>query len=55
MEREIFVRLSEDGLTFIYSVRRGVELIESSAVGIAGASAAEPRMDEYYGGSSAMD
>lgn len=55
MEREIYIRLSEDGLTFIYSIRRGVDLIESSAIGLVGSALIQSQPDEYYGGSSAMD
>jgi len=65
MNDEILIRLSEDGLGFIYSVRRGVDLIESAVVVPdlvhsavvcpTGLPRSEAALDEYYGGSEAMD
>ena len=65
MKDEILIRLSDDGLGFIYSVRCGVDLIESGVVApdliestvayLAGPRCSEAHLDEYYGGSEAMD
>jgi len=55
MNHEIFIRLSEDGLGFIYSVRRGADVFESAVVDSIGPSCPEEPLDEYCGGSMAMD
>ena len=62
---KILIRLSEDGFGFIYSVRRGAELIESAVVcpdliesvvvGPRGPQRSEAPLDKYYGGSEATD
>ncbi len=55
MNDDIQIRLSEDGLGFICSVRRGGALIESAVFGHAGPARPEELFDEYYGGSLATD
>ena len=55
MNDEILIRLSEDGFGFIYSVRRGVDLIESAVVDHTGPQRSEEPLDGYYGGSEVMD
>ena len=54
MNHQMFTRLSDDGSGFIYSVRRGAEVIESAIFDFSPLCPEEP-YDEYYGGSLAMD
>jgi len=55
MQNEILIRLSEDGFSFIYSVRRGTDLVESAVVGSIAPPHPEAPVDECYGGSEVMD
>lgn len=55
MNQQIFIRLTDDGSGFIYSVRRGAEVIDSAIFDFTDPSCPEERYDEYYGGSLTMD
>jgi hypothetical protein len=54
MEYEISIKLLHDEAGFIYSVRRGGELIDAAVVHPTGRPVFAP-LDEYYGGSMAVD
>ncbi len=61
---EISIRIPDSGMTFVYSVRRGGELIEMTAVPptraaqrclVSRACSAAVSDTQYYGGSEVMD
>jgi hypothetical protein len=63
-QEDISIRIPDTGMTFVYSVRRGGELIEMKAVPptcaaqrrlFSRVSAAAVCETEYYGGSEVMD
>ncbi len=53
MKDEILIKLSADVIGFIYSVRRGAEVMESGAVVIT--PCAGVPIEKYYGDSIATD
>ena len=55
MSYEISIRLSEDESGFVYTVRRGGEVIESAVVRPTGLPRFETPLEDYYGGTMAMD
>jgi len=55
MNYEISIRLSEDGSGFVYTVRRSGKLVESAFVRPNVPPLFEAPLDEYYGGTMAMD
>ena len=55
MNHEIFIRLLDDEIGFIYSVRHGAELIESAAVHPPDPQSPEAPLEGHCGGSMAMD
>ncbi len=54
MNEQIYIRLSDIDSSFIYSVRRGAEVIEAAVVDATNPCAEQP-FGGYYGGSIAMD
>ena len=58
-DHDIYVRLTPDGMAFVYSIRLRDGLIESKHVSAPGAQPSESPETEitpgYYGGSEVMD
>ncbi len=55
MNYEISIRLSTDRPGFVYTVRRRGEPIESAVVPVTDLALPDAPLDEYYGGTMAMD
>ena len=52
---EFYIRLEEDGLAFVYTIRRAGDLIETGTVSPLAAAEEAVEASVYYGGSQAMD
>ena len=52
---EFYIRLEEDGLAFVYTIRRAGDLIETGTVSPVSTAEEAVEASVYYGGSQAMD
>lgn len=55
-QEEIYLRIPEDGMDFVYTVKRGKEVVESVVISPEGGSRVITGGDsEYYGDSRVVD
>ena len=52
---DFYIRLEEDSLAFVYTIRRAGDLIETGTVSPVSTAEEAVEASVYYGGSQAMD